>query len=161
MTTPGPEASKGTRALEGLIRGLSGTRISTAELWNAIKESGIPADFAAVNQMRSASVSLRNASEQLAQASSTDALTNDMIGRSYFRGVPTSSASVAQYQVNIPYSYTDAAGNLISSYLSTSVRYLPATVGELFDLAEQTTDESISTPPGAVVSGGISIQVAY
>jgi len=158
MTTPGPQASSAARALEGLIRGLSTERISTADLWSAIREAGIPADFAAVNQMRSAAVSLRNAGEALVSALPSDALTSDMIGRSYYRGVPSSSASVAQYQINVPYSYTDTAGNSINSFVSTSVTSLPSTVGELFDLAGQTVDQSESVPPGAVISSGVNIQ---
>ena len=161
MTTPGPQASANTRALEGLIRGLSTERISTADIWNAIKQSGIPADFAAVNQMRSAAVSLRNSGEALSAAQTSDALTSDMIGRSYFRGAPTSSASVAQYQVNIPYSFTDASGNEISSFISTSLTNLPATVGELFDTADEAINDSESVPPGATRSGGITVQLGF
>lgn len=161
MTTPGPGASGGYRALEGLIRGAAFEGLSTAQIWNEIKAGGLPTDFQAVNQMRSAAVSLRNAMDSLAAAGSEDVITNDMVGRSYFQGTPASAASTAQYQINIPYTYTDESGNTISDWISTSVRNLPSTVGELMGYASGYLAAYSGVPPDAEIGDGLSIQSYY
>lgn len=130
---------------------------STAELWDYVRTSGIPATFAEVNQLRSMAASTRNARTALASASDTQAITAAMIGSSPWSRSQSAQSLAPSYQLNIPYTYTDAEGNSIDSWVSKTVSVLPAAVGDLLDMANSIVGELDTAPPDATVTGGIEI----
>lgn len=152
---------KSIREIEGIVRTSAFAKATTAQIWDAIGRPSGSGLFQAVSQMRSAAVSLRNAGNALAGASETDALSSEMIGRSFFKSQPSSPAAIQKYQVNIPYSYQNEAGETITEWTSKQVTMLPATVGELRDYAQNVIDEYPEAAPGAVLGDGLSIQSFY
>jgi hypothetical protein len=144
-------------SLYGLIRGAVENFASTADLWNSIRESGIPASFQQVNELRSDAATTRNARTAFDSAEDTQAITADMIGTAPWARSQSEQSLAPAYQLNIPYSYTDTEGNVIQDWVSKTVSVLPAAVGDLVDFATSVVSDMDTAPPDATVSGGIEI----
>lgn len=130
---------------------------STADLWDVVKSSGIPATFAEVNQLRSMAASTRNARTTLNSALDTQAITRDMIGTSPWARSLSAQSLAPSYQLNIPYTYTNTEGNEVTDWVSKTVSVLPAAVGDLIDMANGIVSDLDTAPPDATVTGGIEI----
>lgn len=144
-------------ALYGLIRGAVEQRMTTADLWASIRASDLTATFSDVNTLRSFAASARNARLELASAQESHAVTGKMISIAPWAREPQSRSLAPAYQLNIPYSYTDMAGNVVQDWINKTVHALPATVGEISALADTIINESNTPPPDAVLSGEIEI----
>jgi hypothetical protein len=143
--------------LYGSIRSSVEQFASTAQLWYNIHESGIPATFQQVNELRSIAAGARNARDNFAAAETTQAITADMIGTAPWARSQSSQSLAPAYQLNIPYTYTDTEGNTIQSWVSKTVSVLPTAVGDLVDFANSVLPDFDTAPPDATVSGGIEI----
>lgn len=157
MATGGNSPSSQLTALYGLIRGAVEQRASTANIWDSIRDSGIPATFQQVNEYRSAAASTRNARDVFEAADPTTAITAEMIGTAPWARAQSSQSLAPAYQLNIPYTYTDTEGNAVSGWVSKTVSALPAAVGDLVDYASSLVSDFETAPPDATVSGGIEI----
>lgn len=157
MATGDTSSTAQLTALYGLIRGAVEQRVSTADLWQSIRDSGIPASFQQVNEYRSAAATTRNARDVFAAADSTNAITANMIGTAPWARSQSSQSLAPAYQLNIPYAATDSEGNIVQGWVSKTVSVLPAAVGDLVDYASSLISDFDTAPPDATVSGGIEI----
>lgn len=143
--------------LYGVIRGAVEQFATTSQLWQSIRDSGIPASFQDVNDLRSMAATTRNARNVFEGALDTQAITADMIGTAPWARSLSSQSLAPAYQLNIPFTYTDDQGNVVSDWVSKTVSVLPAAVGDLVDFASSVISDSDTAPPDATVSGGIEI----
>lgn len=144
-------------ALYGLIRGAVEQRVTTAELWSSIRSSDLTATFQQVNTLRSYAASARNARIALAAEPAANAVTSKMISVAPWARDAQSRSLAPAYQLNIPYQYTAANGEVVQDWINKTVQALPATVGDVAALADSIVNESNTPPPDATVSGDIEI----
>lgn len=157
MATGGISPAAQRNTLYSFIRGAVEQFANTATVWDSVRNSGIPATFEQVTQLRSIAAGARNARNTLAAAPDTQAITSDMIGTAPWAR-PLSAQSLAPaYQLNIPYTATDSQGNEITGYVSKTVSVIPAAVGDLGDFASSLLPDFDTAPPDATVSGDIEI----
>lgn len=157
MAAGSSSSSAELTALYGLIRGAVEQFATTAQLWQSIRQSGIAASFQQVNELRSDAAATRNARTAFESADDSQAITANMIGTAPWARSQSAQSLAPQYQLNIPYTYTDTEGNQINSWVSKTVSVLPAAVGDLVDYANGIVNESDTAPPDATVTGGIEI----
>lgn len=164
MADPGESFAR-PMAWWGVIQAAATEHATTADVWRAItafgESSGLqypPDMFAQVNAIRSQAVQLRNASEALGSASSTDALTHDYIARLPYARTDPAAAVTPLYDVRVNYTAVQG-GQELESYIT--LRYsggLPPTVGDLYAEAQLAT-ESLVEGYGAAMTGLGAIQI--
>ena len=124
----------------GAIQGAVSGRLSTADVWSAIRSAseaqGIPVPsgaFLAVNQLRSIAVGMRTASEVLAAAGSEAGITSAMIGQAPYGRSLQEQVLAPAWEVRFLNSLL--IDGIESGIWSTTYYYgsLPATVGELLN----------------------------
>ena len=142
----------------GVIQSAVRDRASTAEVWQAIRsfgeEAGVkyPAGMLQeVNRMRSQAAALRNASEYLDRASTTDALTSRMLAPLPYARSAVEQDLARSFHVRV--GYTARKGSETeSSYITLSYTgQLPATVGELYADAQVATAATVDTYGGELI----------
>lgn len=122
----------------GAIQARSRQRLTTAEVWEAVKDEAarrgepLPAGmFQAVNQLRAQATALRNASDRLARAGQNEAILADHLAPLPYGHNPSASGGPRVFDVRVHYTAV-RQGLDVQDYVT--LRYtggLPATVGEL------------------------------
>jgi hypothetical protein len=142
----------------GVIQSSVRDRATTAEVWQAIREFGAandikypPGMLQEVNRMRSQAAGLRNASERLDRAASTDALTGSMLAPLPYARPGVERDLARSFHVRV--GYTARKGSETdSSYITLSYSgQLPATVGELYADAQVATASTVDTYGGELI----------
>lgn len=155
-TWPG-DPSKGLLALWGVVRSAVDQRATTADLWSAIRSSGVSASFSQVNSLRGIAAEIRNAASRYAEANPDQAIVGNMISTAPWARSADLQALAPQYQLNVPYSSPEAPPGEISGWVSVRLNALPVTVAELDDLAQAQLDQLDTPEEGATLAGGLQI----
>lgn len=138
----------------GVARGSVAARASTAEFYSALQEAAaqfgpdvrIP-DFATVNQLRSAAVSVRNAQEQFQRMPDSNAIDASQIGRVPYGRSLDAQAAMPIYHVGVNITTSDRKTGAESTDYRV-VQFtgtLPETKDELLRLVGQDAEELANT----------------
>lgn len=127
-------------AIFGSIQRRVGERVTTEEIWNAVRaaydrlnEPLPPGIFQAVNEMRSIAASLRLSSERLSEAERESPITSAMIGRTIYHRSATDPMAGHSYHVRFTVPRSIGNDTTMETYTFSYDGGLPATVGELED----------------------------
>lgn len=142
----------------GVIQASVRERATTAEVWSAIRSFGQandlrypPGMLQEVNRMRSQASGLRNASERLAKASPSDALTSRLLAPLPYARSSIEQDLASQFHVRVNYTARKGA-ETESSYITLAYSGgLPATVGELYADAQVATASTVDTYGGELI----------
>lgn len=159
--SPGPNPS----AWWGVIQASAAAHETTAQMFDRIASEAqrmglaLPSEGAVrFNELRSQAVQLRDASDRLGLAASTDAITHDVIGPLPYARTDPAASTIPLYDVRVNYSAVQG-GQELESYIT--LRYtggLPPTVGDLYAEAQLAT-EALVEGYGAALTGLGSIQI--
>lgn len=149
--------SKAVAAISGAIQHVRGQGASTYDITDAVQQDVPSATAEQIGAIISSSDQIAAAIDAVDVASAADAVTVDMIAVPVWAEEGRMAGGGGPYQVRIPYTNPDAPPGEISGWITQQMSNLPATVGDLEGLAQQTLDKSISPKPGATLAAGTHI----
>lgn len=147
------------RGLWGTIQSAVSQRASTAQLWQAIRESAHTGTFDQVNQLRSFAVGIRTAAERYSAAQDDHAISSGMIAEAPWSRPMHQRTLRTQYQINVPYLPPGAGPGESPGWITIYTTALPGSVGELNALAQANIDQLDTPEEGATLTGGLQILV--
>lgn len=149
--------SKALSAISGAIGHARARGASTYDITQSVQQDVPEATIQQIGAIISSQDAVAAAIDAVDGAASTDAVTAEMIAVPVWAQEGRMAGGGGPYQVRIPYTNPDAAPGSISGWVTKSMDFLPATVGDLEALSQDALDESISPKPGATLAAGTHI----